>query len=528
MSKWAQLADGTWLEFPDNTSDAVIDRAVQAHVNNPRNSSRAKGLAGGAVKPVDNLASWASQIPVLGPAVDQLGQALGLPSTADAVANNDAMRANNTRKGYQLAGNVAGTLPLAALPGGAATQGAAGGALLSDSRDTGGFLTDVAIGAAGGKLGQVVGNAVGAIAAPRISSGARRLANAGIMQTPGQIMAGSKNMLARQFSKAEEALTSTPYLGDMINMAREAGTEGYNRALGNRVLSPLGANVPRRLQPGEGFVDGIRSMVGRRYDRLVPSLRANFNKDFVDVLQNAKALTNVLPDQRQQQFGRIVQDVFMNRATGPGNAKTQITGQALKDAESRLTGLVRQYSSSADADERVLGEALQTVRTGLRSMVERSNPESAAELQNLNRAWAQLRPMRAASDAAPDGVITPQRMFQANRQARYRGDKLTNAAAARLRNATPDSGTPRRAAATLAAANIAGLAGGAAISPALAIPAALSLLYTRPGMAAVNKAVFAPRGPVAQTVAKAARAAPALIPGLGPLAVMGLLGRLGE
>lgn len=528
MTKRAMLKDGTELRFPDNTPDDVIDRAVQAHINNPRNDSRVTGLAGGAAKPVDNLASWASQIPVLGPAVDNLGQALGMPSTADAVANNDAMRANNTRTGYQLAGNVASTIPLSRLPGGAAVQGAAGGALLSDAKNPGNFIADMALGAIGGKAGQAAGNFMGSVIAPRVSSGARRLANAGIMQTPGQILAGSKNIIARNLSKAEEALTSVPFLGDMINMAREAGTEGYNRALGNRVVGPLGASIPRRLNPGEGYVEGVGKMVGRRYDDLVPQLKGTFDADFATTLAEAKAMTNVLPDAGQEQFQRILTDVFWNRASGPNGAKTGISGQALKDAESRLTKLVRTYSTSGDADQRVLGEALGTVRTGLRGLVERSNPANATELQNLNRAWAQLRPMRAASDAAPDGVITPQRMFQANRQARYRGDKLTNTAAARLRNSTPDSGTARRGATTIGAANLAGLAGAPLLGPAMAIPGALSLLYTRPGMAALNKAVFAPRGPISQTVAKAARALPVAFPALGPLAIMGLLGRLGD
>lgn len=525
MSKRAILEDGTVLEFEAGTPDEVIDRTVKAHIANPPNDSKLDAFLGGALKPVDNLARAASSIPVIGPAIDRASEAIGMPKAADAVAFNNARRANNTRTGWQIAGNIAGTLPTSRLPGGAFVQGAASGALLSDANDAGGLITDAVVGGVGNKLAGVASNALGNVIAPRVSAGARRLHNAGVLQTPGQILAGSKGVIGRAISKGEEALTSVPLLGDVINMARERGTESYNRALGERVMQSAGRSLPTRLQPGEGYVAALQRRVGREYDRLVPNLRGVFDADFANDLLTAKNAIDGVPDEMQNRFADTLLGVFQNRVDNGGRS---ISGQALKDAESKLTRLVRQYRTSADADQRLLGDGYAAARDALRNMVQRSNPQYAAELQGLNKAWAMLRPMREASNAAPDAVITPQRMFQASRASKGPRDPLVANAAARLANRTPDSGTARRALATMGTAQAASLGAAALVNPAFAIPAALSALYTKPGLQAVNKAVFAPRGPVAKTVSQALRATPALVPALGPVGLAGLLGRLGD
>ena len=149
MSKRAILEDGTVLEFEAGTPDEVIDRTVKAHIANPPNDSKLDAFLGGALKPVDNLARAASSIPVIGPAIDRASEAIGMPKAADAVAFNNARRANNTRTGWQIAGNIAGTLPTSRLPGGAFVQGAASGALLSDANDAGGLITDAVVGGVG-------------------------------------------------------------------------------------------------------------------------------------------------------------------------------------------------------------------------------------------------------------------------------------------------------------------------------------------------------------------------------------------
>lgn len=517
MAERDELIEAIRLAGRDGNMRAVsalnerLQRLDAAEAANPRNDSALTGLAGGAVKPVDNLAEWASKIPVVGPAVDRLGVALGMPSTADAVANNEAMRRNNTRTGWQTVGNIGGTLPTALLPGGLLAQGAASGALLSDGKNATDIGTDALVGGLVSKGAGMGLNALSSAIAPRVSRGVRKLADAGVMMTPGQMLSGSRSWLGQQLSKLEENATSVWGLGDAIQNARQLGSESLQRAVGNRALGNIGASIPRRIQPGEQTIDYVGQRLGREYDRLVPNLKAVFDQDFADGLAMAVQQVKPLPKATQGKLKGILDDVFTNRSQGKG-----IEGQMLKDAESRLTEWINRYAKSTDGDQKALGEALRTAREALRASVVRSNPQHAKQLQDLNRGWAQSRVLKKASEGAPEFIPSPQQLFQASRASGVR-DPLIRSGAARLRNTTPDSGTARRGSTVLGIGALASGGLGALVTPGLALPAAASLLYTKPGMKALNKAVLAPRGPVAKRAAQALRqasyyAAPLLAP----------------
>ena len=50
MSRRAELADGTILEFPDNTTDAVMDRVVREHIGKPRKTGTLSASGSGKAK----------------------------------------------------------------------------------------------------------------------------------------------------------------------------------------------------------------------------------------------------------------------------------------------------------------------------------------------------------------------------------------------------------------------------------------------------------------------------------------------
>lgn len=93
-------------------------------------TSAVRGFALGALKSLDEAATLANEYVPGAEALDRLGQYLGMPSTAAAVAHNEALRAANTRTGFQGAGRIAGdvalTAPLGVAAGGLA-RGVAGG-----------------------------------------------------------------------------------------------------------------------------------------------------------------------------------------------------------------------------------------------------------------------------------------------------------------------------------------------------------------------------------------------------------------
>jgi hypothetical protein len=170
MSRRAQLADGTVLEFPDGTADDVIDRTVKQHIA----PSRVKGT----IWPIDQTVSSVNEF-LVGIPEGAMNLASTVTDTAlrpfvgdEAVrqaqqqrkgAFDAASRALSPREagGARTAGQIAATLPLAKLKiaGGAAKalprtmaianralQGAFGGAAVRDSGEGAGW--NPAIGAA--------------------------------------------------------------------------------------------------------------------------------------------------------------------------------------------------------------------------------------------------------------------------------------------------------------------------------------------------------------------------------------------
>lgn len=119
----------------------------------PMRRDQVLGFEKGFLKPLDNGAQameWLASKVGLDKPINSLNDMLGLPSTQDAIASRKAHLAAEKAKGVlpgrvgEFAGNVAGT---AWVPGGPLTQGAVGGALLSDAKDVKGVAKDAALGA---------------------------------------------------------------------------------------------------------------------------------------------------------------------------------------------------------------------------------------------------------------------------------------------------------------------------------------------------------------------------------------------
>jgi len=505
----------------DTAAATAIARRVKAMDDGgskpppPTDNSAARGFVAGALKPLDNLTNAAMNIPGMG-MIDRAGQALGLPSMQEATQGNDAARANNTRTGYQTIGNIAGTLPTAALPGGALVQGGASGALLSDGQNAGEVAQDVGIGAIGGKVGQMAARGASWLAKPVVNKGAQLLADSGVPLTLGQIASTGKGWGAKMVQGAEEGLSGLPIIGNLIDSARERGTEGFNIALGNRILGNIGQKLPKSAEAGGDMVKFVGDRLSAKYTALVPKLVARGDTQFAADIAKAKAATATLPKARQAQFGKIMLDVFGNRVQGG-----TLSGQALKDAESRLTFLANRYRKSMDADQSIMGDAIDEARQALRGMVARSNPAHAKELQALNKGWAELSQLRTAANSAGNatGVVTPAQALSAARKAGFRDDDFVKSAKAILPNSTPNSGTTQRAATVgLLGALGTGAAAGATITPAAGLPAAAALLYTKQGQMMLNKLVFAARPKTVQQAANLlgqfANVAPAAIPAM--------------
>lgn len=137
-------------------------------------TSQLLGAAEGAYHMLDRAATGASKIPVLGPALDKLSEMTGLPTTEEANAAHQAAfakREDTEKPGTagKITGEVAASIPLAMVTRNPWLIGGATGALTSDSDTVGGTARDAAIGAVGGKAGEVAASGLGSVVSKAVN-----------------------------------------------------------------------------------------------------------------------------------------------------------------------------------------------------------------------------------------------------------------------------------------------------------------------------------------------------------------------
>jgi hypothetical protein len=489
-----------WQDAPLAKTSRGWKDAPLADAPKPRDTSAVRGLALGAVKPLDNLVSAArAAAPGLVGALDDAGAAIGLPRSDAAVRANDAARANNTRTGFQTAGNVIGTAPTMALPGGALVQGAAGGALLSDAQDGFGLVKDATVGAVGGKVADVALGAAAKAAAPKVNDYVRLLTKEGVKMTPGQIVGGT-------FKRIEDAATSIPFVGDAIKGAQRRSIETFNRAAINRSLAPIGQKLDEAIGVGNEAIAAAGDKLSAAYRSILPSLKSKIDPTFVTRVQAVQAGAS-LPAPQAARFNEVLQN-DVARAFDP---KTGVaSGRALKVLDEKLGDMAAGYRASPDPDLRALGVAVSDLRQQVLGLVRRNNPASAAELRKINTGWANLVRVERAAAQSADGVFSPNQFNTAVRVADRSGRKravargealgqdLARAGAKTLPSSVADSGTAGR----LVTAGAAGYGLSAGVSPYVLAPAAAAAAaYSRPVAGAIQNVLTRTPGPQSQYVA---------------------------
>lgn len=339
-------------------------------------------------------------------------------------------------------------------------------------------LIEAGKGAALAGAGYGIAKGAGRMLNPQTSAEVKALQAQGITPTPGQIMGGG-------FKKAEEAARSTPIVGDMITRAQRQGIEQFNRAAINRALNPVGKSIAKDAPVGYKAVDDAYQAISQTYDELLPKLNIVADRTFQKELGSLQGLAQNLNPAQATQFNAILKNEIQGKFTKGGI----MSGETMKQIESKLGNLARNYSRDADYDKQLLGDALQEAQAVLRRMVERNNPQYAGKLGKVNEAYANLLRVEnaAARQGAKEGVFTPTQLEAASRaldssmrkRASAHGKALMQDLATQgdtvLSNKLPNSGTIDRL-----------LYGGAGLATGVvnpAIPAALlggGALYTQP------------------------------------------------
>ena len=462
-----------------------------------------------------NVANKLQDLPVVGPLyrggrelaegatqlIAHTGEKLGItsPETAQAV---DGSIADSKQKYEQtpgtwrdigpIVGGVAASLPILPAVRGAGMAskvlkgGMAGGAYgaltpTHTSEQTPEYWDakgeQVATGAALGAAAVPVGHVVSRTIAPKVSEAARRLLDANVSLTPGQILGGAVRRI-------EEGAKSLPIVGDAIASAENRGLRSFNIATINRALANIGQKLPKNTEPGYRAVEDAGARISGAYDNLLPSLTlkadSHLTGELVFIANKAK---NIGP--RAEQFANILKSEVMAKFSGG-----QMSGEAMKHVESQLGYYIRHFSRSQDPSDLFMLDALRDTQGALRKALERSNPIARTRLKEINRAFAEfMRIERAAAmQGAKEGIFTPNQLENAVRvldSSRRKGSFARGKAL--MQDLATDGGSvlsPRlnnSGTADRLLLNAAALGGGAYLSPAALVGgAAAAGAYTRP------------------------------------------------
>lgn len=450
-------------------------------------------LGSGGKQVLDDSAVWLrSQAgdSALGRAVDEADRRLGLQSPEQIQAQGRQAEADRRQLDQPLdatwggkLGNAAGALTLGAvLPGSTFAQAAGTGSFLGATEpvaEDGERLKNASVGALGGAAGLGLTKAAARVIRPKTDAAVDALVKEGVMPTPGHVLGGAA-------ARVEDALTSVPVLGDVIRLGQNRAVGQLNNAAINRTLAPIGMTVPEGVTGREAiqFADDALSTA---YNRILPKLTVRADPQF---LQNVNALKQMVrtgsigPDEAAQ-FERIVQNGLLGKLRG----QDALTGQTLKQIESDLGRVASMYRRDPSADKRMLGDAVLELQSMVRDWVQRSNPQFAEQLRQINMGWANLVRVKkaAASVAAEDGVFSASQLHGAVKAADRSKDKsafakgtalmqdLSESGRKVLGSKVPDSGTSTR---LMTAAAGGGL--GAMLAPKAVVAAAAPMVAYTP------------------------------------------------
>lgn len=318
----------------------------------------------------------------------------------------------------------------------------------------------VGVGALGGMSGTALGRGVANVVAPRLTEAAQKLIGEGVNLTPGQMMGGV-------LRKVEDKLTSVPLLGDIIDYSRTKGIEEFNKAAYKRALEPIGGVVPK--ETGRAGVESVKTQISDAYNTLLPKMKFVPDQDLIQGINNLPKTVTGLPKPEAKTVVDNIKEIIKKHTPDEG----VITGKSYQAIEQDIDKLASAFKGGRGTDAFVYDaykNALAQVRQGL----QRSNPEYADELGNINKAFANFARIRkAGSMANTQEMITPSQLASAVKAADESAGKgstatgkalmqdLTDAGVQVLPSKIPDSGTAGRSALVNALMGAGAGAGGA-------------------------------------------------------------------
>jgi len=310
----------------------------------------------------------------------------------------------------RVAGNVVNPANLVAgVRAAPVIAGAIQGAL-TPVTETGDFVGEktqqTAMGAVGGKLGEVATKAAGSVLNPLVSKAEQTMRDLGITPTVGQTLGGA-------YRKAEDFAQNLPLIGEAVRNAREKVLFDFNKSVINKALGKIDDKLPAEVI-GRDAVQYAADQVSSKYDDVLNKI--NFNLDFKTTSGILAALNKAsLPSAAEKETAiNVLNNVALSRFD-----KTTLTGAEYKAIESDLRKEAANYLSSTTASDRNIGKALEETLKVFKAELYNQNPKMTPQLRRVDSAYGDLAVMEraAANGGAVNGVFTPKNYQMAVRQA---------------------------------------------------------------------------------------------------------------
>jgi hypothetical protein len=425
------------VEFPDGMSNADMEKAIAKTMAHKQGQMALEGTnAGqrfliGTGKALTDLWQGAQQL-------------VGKTSEADVAAkrNADAAIMDTTAgKVGNFAGTAAATVPAMFVPGANTYAGAgllgAGMGLLTPTVEGESKVTNAAVGAGAGVIGQGIGNAIGRAIRPvrsELSPEAARLAQEAaarnIPLTAGQAT-GSRPLQITESVMENLPFTSGPQLAQ-----RQAQREAFNRAVGATFGAPENAITPE-------VAGAARNRIGQTFTDLSARNAANVDNA---VLGRISGVIDEANRYNTPDVARVIgnyADDIMSRIDANG----EIPGQAYRALDSQM-GRTMRGSSNGDLRNYV-GQLRDVMREAMDGSISAADQEA---WRQARREYANLMTVAPLAAKSETGDVSARTLLsaanQSNRNARFGGEselaELGRIGRAFVADQIPNSGTAQR------------------------------------------------------------------------------------
>jgi len=358
----------------------------------------------------------------------------GFGQAATAGRATQLMRAAGMGSGSQRAARVAGT-------------SGAQGALYGFGAAEGSPAERLPSAAASGAVSAVAGPVVDRVA-PAITGAARELIRKGVPVTPGQAVGGS-GLLGTAIKKVEEGVAdNVPVIGDAIRGAFDRATAGFNRAAVSEALAPIGVKIPKNLE-GRALVGFGNRLLSTQYQRTLGKMEID---NVLPLASELDTITKDLSEDIAKDINGRVSRYIIKKFKGGA-----MTGEEIKKAQTFLRRDIERLKREGTELAARKADALTDIRNVFSAELQRTNPDLAPVLNNIDRAYGNFKIVEMAGvRRVSDEAFTPGDLLQAAKRSdkgrnksnfaagEARMQRLAQAAQDVIGQTTANSGTPAR------------------------------------------------------------------------------------